>query len=151
METLTLCGPCALHWGTTAVSLWLRRCCASLRHISSSGSSCEHQRSSHSLKQSRRTWSNKKQCLTCSSSILAEAALCVCAASGQAEHTGALFQQLPAVNYYRQKSNSLTSVHQFSVAWSNQWIPWCNCSLPWCQTWMGWLAFQLQRIKKKNH
>lgn len=34
--------------------------------------------------------------LTCSSSILAEAALGVCAASGRAERTGELFQQLPA-------------------------------------------------------
>lgn len=57
VDKLTLCGSCVLHWGTTAIWLWSRRCCASLRHTPSSVSSCKQRGSHENPGQSRTTWS----------------------------------------------------------------------------------------------
>lgn len=160
VDKLTLCGSCVPHWGTTAIWLWSRRCCALLRRIPSSVSSCKQRGSNENLRQSRKTWS------TLSFSALGVSHVAVVS----------LQKQLPVcvqqpdkpnilVNYSynclqeivglkaghllesKERSMSKLMFEKVCVVQSYKLIPWCNCSLPLRQTWLGWSVSQLQRRK----
>lgn len=113
-DKLTTCDSSAVGRGRTAVWRWSVRCCERLLHTLSATSSWKCQKRKEKWRQwvpqlLNRTPGDLEAFLTCSCSIPAAAALCVCAATARSSDTGEPLRPSPG------QRNGLKGNHKKSI------------------------------------